>query len=248
VIHVVVPAYNEAGNIGGLLPSIADRLLPLALPFRIVVVDDGSTDGTAELCRSAAREGTPVEVVAHPRNLGPGAAFRSGFLHVLRDAHPLDVVVTLEGDQTSDPHILLRLLHRVWEEGDHIALASFYLYGAGIVGTSVHRVGLSHLANGLMKKTLGLTGLATLSSFYRVYQASALQAMRNRWGDQGFLVSPGFECMVEILYRAARLGLRVSEVPMVLDGTRRVGPSKMKVVRTSLAYLRLSALALRGHL
>jgi dolichol-phosphate mannosyltransferase len=248
VIFVVVPAYNEAGNIAALLQSIGDRLLPLALRHRIVVVDDGSTDGTADRCREAAHAGAPVEVVSHPRNLGPGAAFRTGFLHVLRDADPLDVVVTLEGDQTSDPRILLRLLHRVWEEGDDIALASCYLFGGGIVGTSLHRVGLSHLANGLMKKTLGLSGLATLSSFYRVYQASALQAMRARWGDDGFIKSRGFECMVEILYRAARLGLRVSEVPMVLDGSRRIGPSKMKVLKTSLAYLRLSALALRGRL
>ena len=100
---------------------------------------------------------------------------------MLRDAPiPLDVVVTLEGDQTSDPRVLLRLLHRVWEEGDHIVLASCYLYGGGIKGTHLHRVGLSHVANGLMKKALGLSGLATLSSFYRVYQVSALQAMRRR--------------------------------------------------------------------
>lgn len=248
MIHAVVPAFNEEGNIRALLDSIRDRLLPLALPYRIVVVDDGSTDRTGDLCREAAAEGLRVEVVSHPRNLGPGAAFRNGFLHVLRDADPLDVVLTLEGDQTSDPGILPRLLHRVWEEGDHIALASCYLYGGGIVGTSAHRVGLSHLGNGLMKKTLGLSGLSTLSSFYRVYQASALQALRARWGDDGFIRSQGFECMVEILYRAARLGLRISEVPMVLDGTRRVGKSKMKVLKTSVAYLRLSALALRGRL
>jgi hypothetical protein len=71
--------------------------------------------------------------------------------------------------------------------------------------------------------------------------------LRDRWGD-GFITSRGFECMVEILYRAARAGLRVSEVPMVLDGSRRVGRSKMRVVRTSLAYLRLAARALLGRL
>jgi dolichol-phosphate mannosyltransferase len=108
-------------------------------------------------------------------------------------------------------------------------------------------VGLSHVANGLMKKTLGLSGLQTLSSFYRVYQVSALKAMRARYGD-GFISTRGFECMVEILYRAARLGLRISEVPMVLDGSRRSGKSKMKVLRTSLAYFRLMALALLGRL
>jgi len=247
VIHVVTPAYNEAGNIDALLSQIEERLQTLALPYRIVVVDDGSTDATVERCRAAAARGMPVEVVAHGRNRGPGAAFRTGFLHVLKDADPLDVVVTLEADQTSDPSILLRLLHRVWEGGDHIALASCYLYGGGIVGTHLHRVGLSHVANALMKKALGLSGLATLSSFYRVYQVSALGALRDRWGDD-FITTHGFECMVEILYRAAQLRLRISEVPMVLDGTRRVGKSKMKVLRTSVAYLKLAGRAVIGRL
>jgi dolichol-phosphate mannosyltransferase len=247
VIHVVVPAWNEAGNIAAAIDGIRQRVEPLGLPHRIVVVDDGSTDGTAEACRALSEPARPVEVLVHPRNLGPGAAFRTGFLHVLRGADPLDVVLTLEGDTTSDPSVLPRMLHRVWEEGDHIVLASCYLYGGGIKGTRLHRVALSHVANGLMKKTLGLSGLATLSSFYRLYQVSALQALSRRYGE-GFLTTRGFECMVEILYRAARLGLRISEVPMVLDGSRRAGRSKMRVLHTSFGYLRLAARALAGRL
>lgn len=248
MIHVVIPAFNEAGNIEVTLPEISERFRPFIEGHRIVVVDDGSTDETAALCRQAAAQGTPVEVVSHGQNLGPGTAFRTGFLHVLKDALPSDLVVTLEGDQTSDPNILARMIRRAREEDDHIVLASCYLYGGGIQGTSLHRVGLSHVANGLMKKALGLTGLATLSSFYRVYQASALFALRERYGADGFITSRGFECMVEILYRAAQLRLRISEVPMVLDGSRRVGKSKMRVLSTSLAYLKLAVRAQAGTL
>ena len=247
MIHVVIPAFDEALNIEAMLAGVRERIEPLGVRYRIVLVDDGSTDGTPDRARAVATPASPIEVVSHPRNLGPGAAFRTGFLHVLKDADPLDVVITLEGDRTSDPGILPRLLHRVWEEGDQIALASCYLYGGGIAGTDLHRVGLSHVANGLMKKALGLSGLATLSSFYRVYQVSALRAMHARWGD-GFISTQGFECMVEVLYRAAQLKLRVSEVPMLLDGSKRAGKSKMRVTKTSIAYLKLAARALAGQL
>jgi dolichol-phosphate mannosyltransferase len=247
VIHVLVPLYNEEPNVPGLLAGVRACLEPLGVPFRVLVVDDGSTDRTAEACRRAAGPELRLEILVHPRNAGPGAAFRTGFLHLLREADPLDLVVTLEGDTTSDPGILPRMLHRVWEEGDHVVLASCYLFGGGIRGTRAHRVLLSHFANGLVKTTMGLSGLATLSSFYRVYQVSALRAMHARWGD-AFITTRGFECMVEVLYRAARLGLRVSEVPMVLDGARREGRSKMRVLRTSLAYLRLAGRALLGRL
>jgi dolichol-phosphate mannosyltransferase len=247
MIHVVIPVYNEEPNIDGLLEGVRARLDPLGVRYRIVVVDDGSTDGTAAKCRVASRPDSPIVVAEHGVNRGPGAAFRTGFLAVLKDADPLDIVITMEGDRTSDEGILTRLLHRIWAEGDHLVLASCYLYGGGIKGTELHRVGLSHIANGLIKKTLGLSGLATLSSFYRAYQVSALQAMRARWGDE-FIKSRGFECMVEILYRAAQLKLRVSEVPMVLDGGRRAGKSKMRIVKTSIAYLRLIAMARTGRL
>jgi dolichol-phosphate mannosyltransferase len=201
VIHVVVPAFNEAGNIGAAIEGIRERVESLGLPHRIVVVDDGSTDDTAQICRALSEPARPVEVLAHPRNLGPGRRLPHRLPPRPARRGSLDVVLTLEGDTTSDPSVLLRMLHRVWEEGDHIVLASCYLYGGGIKGTRLHRVGISHVANGLMKKALGLSGLATLSSFYRLYQVSALQALSRRHGE-AFLTSRGFECMVEILYRA----------------------------------------------
>ena len=247
MIHFVIPLYNEAGNVDALIAQVRERLEALGEPYRVLAVDDGSTDGTADRCRQAAAAGAPLEVVAHPENRGPGAAFRTGFLEVLARAGAGDLVVTMEGDQTSDPRVLPRMIRRAREEDDEIVLASCYLYGGGIRGTNLHRIGLSHVANGLMKKALGLSGLATLSSFYRVYQVTALQAMHRRGGD-AFITTRGFECMVEVLYRAAQLKLRISEVPMVLDGSRRVGKSKMRVLRTSLAYLRLAARGVAGRL
>ncbi len=247
MIHVVVPLFNEEGGVLRFIEGLRAGLSSVAGPARLVAVDDGSKDATADICRRASSASLPIEVITHPRNLGPGAAFRTGFLRVVDQGEAGDLILTLEGDGTSDLSILPRMVRRAREEGDLLVLASCYLYGGGIRGTDLHRVGLSHLANGLMKKTLGLSGLATLSSFYRLYALEAVQRMRERWGD-GFIRSPGFECQVEILYRAAQLGLSISEVPMVLDNSRRVGRSKMRILRTALSYLRLSALAVTGRL
>lgn len=247
MIHIVVPVLNEEGGVLRFIEDLRGRLEALGCAARLIVVDDGSTDATADICRRASAASLPIEVLSHARNLGPGAAFRTGFLRVIEAGQADDLILTLEGDGTSDLAILPRMLRRAREEGDLVVLASCYLYGGGIRGTDLHRVALSHLANGLMKKALGLSGLSTLSSFYRLYTLQAVRRMHERWGD-GFIRSQGFECQVEILYRAAQLRLPISEVPMVLDNSRRAGRSKMRILRTSLAYLRLSALALRGRL
>jgi glycosyltransferase involved in cell wall biosynthesis len=236
VIHAVVPVLNEEPNISGLVSRLKEALSPFA-PYRVVFVDDGSTDGTVRVLSGAGPE---IETVSHPRNLGPGAAFRTGFHHVFKTLGPGDLILTLEGDGTSDLGILPRMLSRMRNEGDDIVLASCYLFGGGIKQTARHRVGLSHMANGLVKQTLGLSGLATLSSFFRLYQGQALARFRASFGDRLF-ESDGFESQIEILHLAAKLGFRISEVPMILDGSRRIGRSKMKVLKTSLAYLRLIA-------
>ncbi|MBX7184459.1 MAG: glycosyltransferase [Vicinamibacteria bacterium] len=236
MIHAVVPVLNEESNVGSLILRLEEALTPHA-PYRVLFVDDGSTDGTASALGGRA---PGILVVSHPRNLGPGAAFRTGFAEVLRTLQPTDLVLTLEGDGTSDLAVLPRMLGRIRHEDDDIVLASCYLFGGGIKGTSLHRVGLSHIANGLVKQTLGLSGLATLSSFFRVYQGRALLRLREAFGETLF-VSNGFESQIEILHLAAKLSMRISEVPMVLDGSRRLGKSKMKILRTSLAYLRLIA-------
>jgi dolichol-phosphate mannosyltransferase len=236
VIQAVVPVLNEEPNVARLVDRLTEALSSFA-PYRILFVDDGSTDGTAAAIKA---KDAAIEIVSHPRNLGPGAAFRTGFSHVLARIQPDDLVLTLEGDGTSDLAILPRMMSRIRHEDDDIVLASCYLFGGGIKGTAAHRVGLSHVANGLVKQTLGLSGLATLSSFFRLYRGRTLLRLRETGGERLF-ETDGFESQIEILHLAAKQGMKVSEVPMILDGSRRLGKSKMKILRTSIAYLRLVA-------
>ncbi len=88
---------NEEPNVGRLADRLKEALTPQA-PYRILFVDDGSADGTVRVLKD---RGAEIETLSHPQNLGPGAAFRTGFTHVLKSLQPDDLVLTLEGDGTS---------------------------------------------------------------------------------------------------------------------------------------------------
>jgi dolichol-phosphate mannosyltransferase len=236
VLYVVLPALNEAGNVGRVLEDL--RRLAGHHELTAVLVDDGSSDGTADEARAAAGS-LALEVLSHDRPLGPGRAFGTAFGHLAGRVGDGDRVLTLEADNTSRLEIVERMLQRL-EEGHDVALASPYMYGGGIVQTDQLRVVLSHAANSFVKGGLGIRGIFTMSSFYRLRTGASLRRMQAAWGPE-VLERAGFECMVEELLKMMHLGMAIAEVPMVLDTSRRVGRSKMKLFRTGRGYLAVYA-------
>jgi dolichol-phosphate mannosyltransferase len=236
-LYVLVPMLNEAGNLPTLLASM--RRMAAGLPHltaRFLIVDDGSTDGTGEMAMKLA-DGLDFSVLRHDERRGPGRAFATGFTHLAGRLGPDDYVATMEGDNTSRLELLSSMFVRA-REGYDVILASPYLYGGGIEHTTTWRVILSRMANVFVKEVLGLSGLATVSSFYRLYRGSVILNLQRCYGP-GIVERAGFECMVELLMKMVYLRTPISEVPMTLDTSLRVGKSKMKVLRTVLGYLRL---------
>lgn len=237
-VHVVVPVLNEAANLPRLVPAVralGHELAP-AYEVRLVLVDDGSTDGTGDAAPPLAAD-MYLTVLRHDVNRGPGRAFATAFAHLGPRLRAEDVVVTMEGDNTSRPE-LLRAMFRRADEGYDVVLASPYLYGGAIVHTTTWRVILSRVANVFVKEVLGLSGIATVSSFYRFYRAPVITRLQARYGP-GIVERAGFECMIELLLKMVYLRVTISEVPMTLDTSLRSGRSKLKVLPTILGYLRL---------
>ena len=226
----VVPVYNEAENLPRLLSDFEGRPELFSSGGRLVLVDDGSTDGTPDLVREYHGR-VPVELVQLERNQGPGVAFRTGFEAVLADCADNSLVVTLEGDTTSDLNALPQMLERA-AEGADLVVADWRM-----VNVSRVRRLLSRSAGFVVRRALGLQA-KTVSSFFRVYRASALRHGFDRYGDE-FMRETGFACKAEILVKLTALGVRVEEVPVPLDWSRRLGKSKMPVLRTMLAYWRM---------
>jgi dolichol-phosphate mannosyltransferase len=237
-LHVVVPVFNEFGNLDRLFGSFRTMRSSFEGKHRVrfVMVDDGSTDGTADRVLEL-KDNLELELLKNTANQGPGAAFARAFEHLSTRLAADDWVLTLEGDNTSRSELIGQMFRRA-EEGYDVILASPYMYGGGITNTSPMRVFLSHMANAFVKELLGAHGILTMSSFFRLHRAPVLMQLQACYGP-AILERPGFECMVEMLLKMMYLGVTMSEVPMVLDTSIRMGKSKMKLLRTIRGYIAL---------
>jgi len=239
-LYMVVPIFNELGNLPRLFESFKTVSAVYGDRFQVqfVVIDDGSTDGGGPRASELANSNNlDLVLLTLKVNQGPGGAFATAFRYLSTRLNEQDWVVTLEGDNTSRHELLRLMFHRV-QEGYDVVLASPYLYGGGITNTSSMRVFLSHIANAFVKEFLGIHGILTVSSFFRLYRASVIMQLQAVYGP-AIVERQGFECMVELLMKMMYLRMPISEVPMLLDTNLRVGKTKMKIAKTILGYLSL---------
>ena len=236
--HLVLPAYNEAAS----LPPLLERLRNLATGWgeamTVWVVDDGSTDGTAEIARQG-REGLDVRVVSHPVNLGLGQAVHSGLRAAIAAAGEDDVIVVMDADDTHDVG-LVPLLQRALQDGADLAIASRFVGGGDDSTAPPFRRLLSRGAAVLFRSALPLDGVRDFTSGYRAYRVDLLRRASGHYGER-LIEEQGFACMVELLLKLRHCRPVVVEVPLVLRYDRKQGASKLRLGRTVLQYLVLLA-------
>jgi dolichol-phosphate mannosyltransferase len=239
-LFVLLPAYNEELALPLLVPRIVRAASSLPHRLRMILVDDGSTDGTAAAAR-ALQADHPLEVLTHPLNRGLGETIRDGIEHCVRQGRPGDVIVRMDCDDTQDPGAIPALVEKL-AAGHDVAITSRYLPGAGQRGVYGHRRLLSWAAGLCMKAAFPIAGVRDYSCGYRAYRweilARALRVFGDRFIEQRHL---GFSCTVEKLVKLRMLGARFAEVPHVLRYDLKKGPSKMAGRPTLLGYLLLTA-------
>lgn len=243
MIRFVIPAYNEAENIPRLLNDLAPRAR--ALGARVIVVDDGSGDGTGDIVRAHAQD-MHIAVVRHPVNSGLGAAINTGIRAALSEASDDDAIVTLEADTTSDLDDLDRMMEE-FDKGADIVLASVYMPGGHLLGVSQKRIALSKSVSTTFRYLGGLQNIHTLSSLYRIYRAGTLRKAADTYGYL-LVREPGFAANVELLLKLYAAGATIAEVPTTNDWSTRKGQSKMKLKPTALAYFRVMIAHLAGRI
>lgn len=228
---IIVPAYNEASALPGLLHSIAQD----CPDWRVIVVDDGSTDGTSAVAEEHG-EGLDLLILRRRQNSGLGGSLRHGLRAVLSDADPRGLVAVLEADNTERPSMIPMMAKVLYRRGVDVVIASRYQPGSKVVGLPLYRRITSWGAGTLMRLVYATPNVKDYTMALRVYRVKTLQEASRYY--QGRLIrESGFSCMAELIAKLGHVGARITEVPMTLRFDLKEGRSKMQLWRTIRRYL-----------
>lgn len=218
-VFLLLPAYNEEKA----LPSLLGKVKGMEL--KVIAVDDGSTDRTAEV---VARHCSVL--LRHEKNKGLGEALRTGFDYVAKNAADDDMIVTMDADDTHDPALIPSMLQRM--KDFDIVIASRYCKGGKQTGVGFLRAFLSRAMSLFLGLVFPVRGASDYSSGYRAYKAGIL-----KHGLQ--IESRGFACMPEILVKLAAAGARVTEIPLVMHYELKKSGSKFNPFNLIVGYISL---------
>jgi len=210
---VVIPTYNEAENIERLIAEV----MSAATGGRVLIVDDNSPDGTSDVVRRIAQENPNVLLETRPRKLGLGTAYVHGFKRAL-SMPDVDCVFGMDADFSHSPQYLPDFLNAL--DKNDLVVGSRYLEGISVVNWPIRRLFISFAANNYARFVTGMPIRDCTSGFccYKreVLERINLDAVRAR----------GYSFLVEMKYRAYKLGFRIGEVPIIFF-ERRSGQTKM---------------------
>jgi dolichol-phosphate mannosyltransferase len=215
---LILPTYNEAENIEAIVAASSDVLAgSTGGAYKILIVDDGSPDGTGDIADRLAAEREQLEVLHRSEKNGIGPAYLAGFAYALD--HGAAYAMEMDSDFSHDPADLARLLQAVCGGAD-LALGSRYVPGGGVVDWGLLRRVISQGGSTYARLVLGLK-VRDLTGGFKCFKREVLEAIHF-----DSVRSQGYAFQVELTYRAVRAGFRVEEVPIVFKD-RELGQSKM---------------------
>ena len=213
---VIIPTYNEKENIEKIIRAV------FALPksFHILIIDDGSPDGTASIVKGLMEEefAGRLFLVERQGKLGLGTAYSCGFKWALE--HGYDFVFEMDADFSHNPDDLPRLYHACADEGFDVAVGSRYVSGVNVVNWPMGRVLMSYYASRYVQFVTGIPVRDTTAGF-KCYRRRVLETV-----DLDAIRFKGYAFQIEMKFTAYKLGFKIKEVPVIFVN-RREGTSKM---------------------
>ena len=211
---VIIPTYNEIDNIGAMI----EKVFSLSEPFDLLIIDDGSPDGTADIVKKRQNDHPGrLHLIERSGKLGLGTAYLAGFRWALEQGY--DHVFEMDCDFSHNPDDLVRLAQAA-EAGADLVIGSRYVTGVNVVNWPMKRVLMSYYASAYVRLVTGMPVRDATAGFV-CYSADLLRKM-----DLDAVQMKGYGFQIEMKYTAWKLGFRIEEVPIVFT-ERTLGASKM---------------------
>ena len=212
---VIIPTYNERENI----EAMVRKVMSLSHPFDLLVIDDGSPDGTADIVRDLQLEYSGrLHLETRKGKLGLGTAYIHGFKYALR--HKYEYIFEMDCDFSHNPDDLIRLYEACSVEGYDLAIGSRYVQGVNVVNWPISRVLMSYFASTYVRLITGMPIHDTTAGFkcYRRKVLKTIQLNKIRF--------VGYAFQIEMKFLTYKYGFKIKEVPIIFTD-RTKGESKM---------------------
>lgn len=211
---VIIPTYNEKENIESIIKTVFD----LADRFDILIVDDGSPDGTATIVKTLQQDFQQLHLLERAAKSGLGTAYIAGFKYAISKKY--DYVFEMDADFSHSPTDLIRLKQACSEEGNDLAIGSRYISGVNVVNWPMDRVLMSYFASKYVQMITGIPIKDTTAGF-KCYTRKVLETIGP---DKVHFV--GYAFQIEMKFLAWKYGFKIKEVPIIFTD-RTLGQSKM---------------------
>jgi len=240
-LWIMLPAFNEEKSVPILMPKIEKALENMEGDYRIVVINDGSTDGTLQMLKELQPD-YPLEIVEHKLNRGLGETERDGFEFIAEKSNDNDLIVRFDCDYTHNPEYIFTLIDKL-SEGYDVVNTSRFQPGGGQKGVNGYRSFISYAANIFMKLVFNISGVRDFSCGFRIYRAKVIKDAIEIFGNAFIqLKGLGFTSTLETIVKLKLLGCRFAEVPFILRYDQKASPSKMVSSVTTLGYFTMALL------
>ena len=213
---VIIPTYNEKENIEAIITAV----MKLPLDFHVLIIDDGSPDGTANIVKDlmANRYNGKLHIIERAGKLGLGTAYITGFKWAIE--HKYDYIFEMDADFSHNPDDLLKLYNACSSEGADMAIGSRYVSGVNVVNWPMGRVLMSYFASKYVRFVLGVKIHDTTAGF-KCYRRQVLETI-----ELDKIRFKGYAFQIEMKYTAHKCGFKIQEVPIIFIN-RVLGTSKM---------------------
>ncbi len=232
-LAIVIPTYNEAETIPSLIKELFEKIKHLVEKLDVLIIDDSSPDGTADIVRELGEKYEKITVVQRPKKMGLGAAYKEGFRHVL-EKFDSELVLQMDADHSHQPSEIPNMLEKI--KNFDFLIASRHVEGSDVIGWGVGRK-TTHSIAGAIARICAKIEIKDSTSGFRMFKKKTLEKI-----DFEKIRSDGFAFQIEVLYQLKQLGMKGLEVPTVFvnrtEGSSKMGSSEMmQFITMCISYI-----------